>query len=87
MNTENKNELDKQNKTIKKSLAIVFIPIIIFLITVILIQNNSENYLEKEYKKNNSLETLSDWKKVLPNDFEFNEIRLLLNHFNHKKSK
>ncbi|MCZ2084929.1 MAG: helix-turn-helix domain-containing protein, partial [Flavobacteriales bacterium] len=33
---------------------------------------------EKEFKKN-SYETLNDWKKALPNDFEFNEIRLLLN--------
>lgn len=41
---------------------------------------------QKEYKKN-SHETLNDWKKTLPNDFEFNEIRLLLNHFNHKNSK
>ena len=56
MNTENKNELEKQDKTIRKSLAIVFIPILIFLITVILIQNNSENYLENKYKRirNNS---------------------------------
>ncbi|MDQ0478092.1 helix-turn-helix domain-containing protein [Chryseobacterium sp. MDT2-18] len=41
---------------------------------------------EKEFR-NNSYETLNDWKKALPNDFEFNEIRLLLNHFTHKKSK
>lgn len=41
---------------------------------------------EKEFK-NNSHETLNDWKKALPNDFEFNEIRLLMNHFTHKKSK
>ncbi len=41
---------------------------------------------EKEFKKS-SHETLNDWKKELPNDFEFNEIRLLLNHFTHKKSK
>lgn len=41
---------------------------------------------EKEFKKNSDHETLTEWKKVLPNDFEFNEIRLLLNHFNHKKS-
>ncbi|AZI34091.1 helix-turn-helix domain-containing protein [Kaistella carnis] len=41
---------------------------------------------EKEFKKN-SYETLNDWKKALPNDFEFNEIRLLLNHFTHKQSK
>lgn len=42
---------------------------------------------EKEFKKNSSHETLTDWKKTLPNDFEFNEIRLLLNHFNHKKAE
>ncbi|UFK97063.1 helix-turn-helix domain-containing protein [Kaistella faecalis] len=42
---------------------------------------------EKEFKKNIPHETLSDWKKVLPNDFEFNEIRILMNHYNHKKSK
>ncbi|MGA9211274.1 helix-turn-helix domain-containing protein [Kaistella sp.] len=41
---------------------------------------------EKEFKKNPH-ETLNDWKKALPNDFEFNEIRLLLNHFTHKKAK
>ena len=41
---------------------------------------------EKEFKKN-SYETLNDWKKALPSDFEFNEIRLLLNHFTHKQSK
>ena len=40
---------------------------------------------EKEYKTNSNHETLSDWKKTLPNDFEFNEIRILLNHFNYKK--
>lgn len=39
---------------------------------------------EKEHKKS-SYETLNDWKRVLPNDFEFNEIRLLLNHFNFRK--
>ena len=42
---------------------------------------------EQEFKKNSSVESLSDWKKILPNDFEFNEIRLLLNHFNYKKSE
>ena len=41
---------------------------------------------QKEYKKTPH-QTLNDWKKALPNDFEFNEIRLLLNHFNHKNSK
>lgn len=40
---------------------------------------------EKEFKTNSNHETLSDWKKTLPNDFEFNEIRILLNHFNYKK--
>ncbi|MEC5157825.1 helix-turn-helix domain-containing protein [Chryseobacterium sp. MP_3.2] len=42
---------------------------------------------QKEFKKNNSHETLTDWKRNLSDDFEFNEIRLLLNHFNHLKSK
>ena len=42
---------------------------------------------EKEFKKNSSVETLSDWKKILPNDFEFNEIRILMNHYNFRKSK
>ncbi len=41
---------------------------------------------QNEFKMN-SYETLNDWKRALPNDFEFNEIRLLLNHFNHKNSK
>lgn len=35
----------------------------------------------------NDFESLNDWKRVLPNDFEFNEIRLLLNHYNHLKEK
>lgn len=41
---------------------------------------------EKEFKKT-SHETLNDWKKALPNEFEFNEIRLLLNHFSYKKEE
>jgi hypothetical protein len=32
-------------------------------------------------------ETLTEWKNVLPNDFEFNEIRILINHFNYQKEK
>jgi len=44
------------------------------------------NIFEKEFKQN-QFESLNEWKKALPNDFEFNEIRLLLNHFNHKTSK
>lgn len=39
---------------------------------------------EKEFKSN-SYESLNDWKRALPNDFEFNEIRLLLNHFSFSK--
>ena len=42
---------------------------------------------QKEFKKSNAHETLTDWKRNLSDDFEFNEIRLLLNHFNHQKSK
>lgn len=45
---------------------------------------NKIKLFEKEFKKT-SHETLNDWKRVLPKDFEFNEIRLLLNHFDYKK--
>lgn len=41
---------------------------------------------EKVFKKND-FESLNDWKKALPNEFEFNEIRLLLNHFQYLKNK
>lgn len=53
---ENENELKKQERTIRKSLALVFIPIFIVIISISLIQNNSESYLEKKYKeiRNNS---------------------------------
>lgn len=39
---------------------------------------------EKEFK-NHTHENLSSWKAALPPDFEFYEIRVLLNHFNYKK--
>lgn len=32
-------------------------------------------------------ETLNEWKTALPNDFEFNEIRILINHFNYLKER
>jgi len=32
-------------------------------------------------------ETLTEWKSALPNEFEFNEIRILINHYNFKKEK
>ncbi len=32
-------------------------------------------------------ETLTEWKNILPSDFEFNEIRILINHFNYLKEK
>ncbi|MDH6250866.1 ATP-dependent DNA helicase PIF1 [Chryseobacterium sp. H1D6B] len=41
---------------------------------------------EAEFNKN-ARETLNEWKTALPNDFEFNEIRILINHFNYKKEK
>ncbi len=41
---------------------------------------------EKEFREKTH-ENLTDWKKALPNDFEFNEIRILLNHYNHLKEK
>lgn len=42
---------------------------------------------EKIFKKETDIETLTEWKNALPNDFEFNEIRLLLNHFTYLKEK
>ncbi|WP_223560165.1 helix-turn-helix domain-containing protein [Chryseobacterium lathyri] len=41
---------------------------------------------EKEFY-GNPHETLTEWKNALPNDFEFNEIRILINHYNFKKEK
>lgn len=32
-------------------------------------------------------ETLTEWKNALPSHFEFNEIRILINHFNYLKEK
>ncbi|WP_312903071.1 helix-turn-helix domain-containing protein [Chryseobacterium taichungense] len=37
--------------------------------------------------KTNPKETLTEWKNALPSDFEFNEIRILINHFNYQKEK
>ncbi len=51
MSTENKDELEQQDKTIRKSLAMVFIPIFLILILLSIFQNNSKIYLEKQYKK------------------------------------
>jgi len=41
---------------------------------------------ENEFHKNPH-ETLNEWKTALPNDFEFNEIRILINHFTYQKEK
>ncbi|WP_419869981.1 helix-turn-helix domain-containing protein [Chryseobacterium sp. CT-SW4] len=41
---------------------------------------------EEEFNKS-SHTTLTEWKNALPSDFEFNEIRILLNHFNYKKNR
>ena len=41
---------------------------------------------EKAFKTDPK-ETLNEWKTALPNDFDFNEIRILINHFTHKRSK
>ncbi|WP_121461017.1 helix-turn-helix domain-containing protein [Chryseobacterium defluvii] len=41
---------------------------------------------EEEFNKKPH-ETLTEWKNALPNDFEFNEIRILLNHYNYQKEK
>jgi len=42
---------------------------------------------EKLFKENPDFSTLSEWKNALPKEFEFNEIRILLNHFNYFKNK
>ena len=41
---------------------------------------------EKAFKTDPK-ETLNEWKTALPNDFDFNEIRILINHFNFLKEK
>lgn len=41
---------------------------------------------EKEFSQN-SYESLNEWKNALPKDFEFNEIRILINHFTYQKTK
>ncbi|MCU7615225.1 helix-turn-helix domain-containing protein [Chryseobacterium sp. GMJ5] len=41
---------------------------------------------EKAFK-NDPKETLNEWKTALPNDFEFNEIRILINHYNYLKNR
>jgi len=37
--------------------------------------------------KTNPKETLNEWKTALPNDFDFNEIRILINHYTFLKEK
>lgn len=51
MKTESNDEQEIQENTIRKSLAIVFIPIFILIISISLIRDNSLGYLEKEYNK------------------------------------
>ena len=42
---------------------------------------------EKEFDQNwEKHQSLSDWKNALPKEFEFNEIRLLLNHYEFKRA-
>ena len=41
----------------------------------------------KEIFHKDPKENLTDWKAALPNDFEFNEIRILINHFTYQKEK
>ncbi len=41
---------------------------------------------ETEFYKNPH-ETLTEWKNALPSHFEFNEIRILINHYNYKKKR
>lgn len=41
---------------------------------------------EDRYRKQN-LKSLTEWKNALPGSFDYNEIRVLLNHFNYYSSK
>ncbi|MBW3522547.1 helix-turn-helix domain-containing protein [Chryseobacterium sp. NKUCC03_KSP] len=41
----------------------------------------------KEMFHRDPKENLTDWKTALPNDFEFNEIRILINHFTYQKEQ
>ncbi|WP_295199218.1 helix-turn-helix domain-containing protein [uncultured Chryseobacterium sp.] len=41
----------------------------------------------EELFKTDPKETLTEWKNALPSHFEFNEIRILINHFNYFKEK
>jgi len=41
----------------------------------------------KEMFHRDPKETLNEWKTALPNNFEFNEIRILINHFTYQKEK
>jgi ABC-type lipoprotein release transport system permease subunit len=66
MKTEDNIELKKQDRTIRKSLAFVFVPILIILIIVISIQNNSSGFLEKEYLKVNE----SSYSGIITNMFK-----------------
>ena len=42
---------------------------------------------ETLFKKNPGFTTISEWKNALPKDFEFNEIRVLLNYFTFRNGK
>lgn len=42
---------------------------------------------EKLFYQENDLDTLTKWKNTLSNDFEFNEIRILINHYTYLKEK
>ncbi len=42
---------------------------------------------EKEFMKNSDYSGLNEWKKILPPEFEFNEIRILINHYNYLENK
>ncbi|MDR2206508.1 MAG: helix-turn-helix domain-containing protein [Flavobacteriaceae bacterium] len=46
-----------------------------------IIDSKKIKIFEKEFKKNHNFERLGDWKEVLPPDFEYSEIRLLISHF------
>ncbi|SDM24395.1 helix-turn-helix domain-containing protein [Chryseobacterium taihuense] len=51
-----------------------------------IITSDKIKVFEKEFSQN-SFESLNEWKNALPKDFEFNEIRILINHFTYHKTK
>lgn len=52
-----------------------------------LISTEKIDLFSEKYKGNEDMESLSDWKKILPKEFTYHEIRILINHFAYLKEK